>query len=388
MIRLMLLATLSLSGSADVSPLRGEELVVRASQVPPSVQVWTDQEVVQRWERARVWIQTDQDAYVTVLRIDTDGRVRVLYPHQPWDDNYIGGGHELEIWNPDRSRGPEAFVVDDYPGTGYLFAVASSIPFEYGSLASAEHWDYRNVAYSGRIRGDPFAALMDLIDSILPTAGTEYSYDVFTYHVGEIYDYPRFLCYECHAYTPYQSWNPYRHYCAAYQMVVFDAPYYYPARVYAGTRVVYATPQRMEPRFVFKQRGPDEPHTVTIRDAPSNATARRAFSKASAADVGGIGTVPTPVTRPTVLREQPDLRSVDSRRPTARSTARSISSQAPRPDAVVRLRPKLERRIPNSRGGKPVRRPTRVRPPTQPVRRPASPPSTTPQVRPKPTPPI
>src|SRR5439155_1535274 len=79
-----------------------------------------------RGERVRLYFKIDQDAYVTIFRVDTDGRVRVLFPRDPWEDNFARGGRELEV--DGRALGSDAFTIDDYPGVGYLFAVASAEP--------------------------------------------------------------------------------------------------------------------------------------------------------------------------------------------------------------------------------------------------------------------
>jgi len=49
----------------------------------PRVELWTnraDAAVYTRGERVRLYFRLDQDAYVTVFRVDTDGRIRVLFP--------------------------------------------------------------------------------------------------------------------------------------------------------------------------------------------------------------------------------------------------------------------------------------------------------------------
>src|SRR3954468_23822246 len=98
----------------------------------PRIELWTnrgDAAVYTRGERVRLYFRLDQDAYVTVFRVDTDGRVRVLFPRDPWEDNFARGGRDFEV--DGRALGTDAFSIDDYPGVGYLFAVASADPFTY-----------------------------------------------------------------------------------------------------------------------------------------------------------------------------------------------------------------------------------------------------------------
>src|SRR5216110_3563370 len=66
----------------------------------PRIELWTnrgDAAVYTRGERVRLYFRIDQDAYVTLFRVDTDGRVRVLFPRNPWEDNFVRGGQEFEV---------------------------------------------------------------------------------------------------------------------------------------------------------------------------------------------------------------------------------------------------------------------------------------------------
>src|SRR2546428_4978565 len=119
----------------------------------PRISLWTDQgdAPYRTGGGARVFVRPDRDAYVTIFRIDTDGRVRVLFPRDPWEDNFVRGGREFEV---EATRDGDAFYIDDYAGVGYVFAVSSPTPFNYDAITSGDRWDYRVVA-EGRIRGDP-----------------------------------------------------------------------------------------------------------------------------------------------------------------------------------------------------------------------------------------
>src|SRR6266511_5114936 len=132
----------------------------------PQVELWTnrgDAAVYTRGERVRVYFRLDRDAFVTIFRVDTDGRVRVLFPREPWDDSYVRGGREFEV---EGRSSRDAFAIDDYPGVVYLFAVTSADAFVYGAIESGDHWDYRVIA-DGRVRGEPYVALTDLAQRIV-----------------------------------------------------------------------------------------------------------------------------------------------------------------------------------------------------------------------------
>ncbi len=246
---------------------------VRLGYEAPDVELWVSGDnLFRRGDRARVYFRTDEDAYVTVVRIDTDGRVDILFPEDPYDDNEVRGGHTYRVYG----HGQESFVINDYPGLGYIFAIASWEPFDYDRVSRGRHWDYHYAG--GRVHGDPYIAARDFADMLLDPRAT-YSFDVAEYHVERRVSYPRFLCYDCHAYRPYQVWNPYSHACVKFRIVVWDDPYYYPYHRYGGRRVVYVRERVREPRYEFKElpRG-TRPRDVTLiehRRRPSDVDQRR-----------------------------------------------------------------------------------------------------------------
>jgi hypothetical protein len=313
------------------------------------VEVWTNRdELFQPGESARVYFRSDENAYVTVFRVDTDGRVEVLFPTEPWENNYARGGRRYQI---DRYRGRHAFIADEYPGQGYLFAVASRDPYNYAAIVTGERWDYRYIADDGRIVGDPYAALTELIDVIVPAAYEVINYDIVPYYVERRYEYPRFLCYDCHAYAPYPYWDPYRHSCVRVRIIIYDDPYYYPVRVYGGPRVVYAKPRRLEPRFVIRDRVADQPFVVRERRrAADPEQPRRVERDVTTADRSdSVRRVPAPSTSPPDRRApsgaragvQRDGEPADARRvePQQRRPQTDSSAAAARPSPTRRKVP-------------------------------------------------
>ncbi len=281
-----------------IAPAAASRLAV--SLYRPHVEVWTDHDdVYHSGDGVRIHFRTEQDAYVTVLRVDTDGRVRVLFPREPWEDNFAAGAREYDVQGY-RSR--YGFYVDDYPGVGYLFAVAAADPFVYDALESGDHWDYHVIA-DGRVRGDPYVALTDVAQRIVPAGYNDWDYDIVPYDVQQRYDYPRFLCYDCHTYVSYPYWDPYAYSCIRFRIVVFDDPYYYPYRYYGGTRVAFTRPFRPEPRFIFKDRQGSDLFVTRMRERPVNDDQRRQVGVGvRGRDLGGTGAIPPPdVTR----RERP-----------------------------------------------------------------------------------
>ena len=139
----------------------------RHSDAAGRISVWTDQEnPYRRGQSSRIYIRTDEPGYVTVLRVDTDGRIRTLFPLQPWGRAKVGGGRTHEVSDTRNGRG---FTIDDDPGIGYLFAISSPLPFQYDDITRGDYWDFR-VIDDGRIQGDPYVALTDLAGGSRPGA--------------------------------------------------------------------------------------------------------------------------------------------------------------------------------------------------------------------------
>ena len=213
--------------------------------------VWTDRDdPYERGEGARVYLSVDEPSHVAVFRVDTDGRIRVLFPREPWTDSYVRDERELEVTGV---RDDRSFLVDDDPGVGYVFAIAATEPFDFRFITRGDYWDYRLIDGGGRIQGDPYVTLTDLAARLVPDG--DYDYDVTPYYVDHRYDYPRFVCYDCHAYASYDEWNPYRASCTRYRVVIRDDPRFYPYR-YGGRNVVAGRPAHPGPRFVFRDADP------------------------------------------------------------------------------------------------------------------------------------
>src|SRR5881628_2520449 len=70
-------------------------LVVSVTDDPP-VKVWLNNDnYFQRGDKARVNVRLADDGYLLVLRADAEGRVRVLFPLDPSNDNFVRG-HEWD----------------------------------------------------------------------------------------------------------------------------------------------------------------------------------------------------------------------------------------------------------------------------------------------------
>jgi Domain of unknown function (DUF4384) len=253
------------------------------------VAVWSDRDdPYDRGDAARVYLSAQEGAHVAVFRVDTDGRIRVLFPREPWGDTWMRKSRQHEVPG---GGGGRTFVVDDDPGIGYLFVIASSRPLDFDDIARGDHWDYRAIE-GGRITGDPYVALADLAARIAP--GDDYDYDVSPYYVERRYDYPRFVCYDCHAYAKYDEWDPYRRACARFRVVIYDDPRYYPYRSGRGRNVVIEHSHRPEPRFVFRDADREREYVTRVTTGGAGAYRYRQAAGRTSRDVGGRGSVPVP----------------------------------------------------------------------------------------------
>lgn len=252
--------------------------------------VWADRDApYQRGEGARIYLRTSKSSYVTVLRVDTDGRIRMLFPREPWGRSYVRGDQTLEVTQPPTQG---SFTVDDDPGVGYVFAIASTAPFNYDVVTRGGYWDFRAID-DGRIQGDPYVVLTDLAGRMAPRG--EYDYDIAPYYVDHRYEYPRFVCYDCHSYASFEQWDPYATSCARFRVVIYDDPAYYPYRSTRGRNLVIDRPAHPAPRYVFKDARPGTAYVTrtrrSTRDEPRLDTGE---GGRTSADVGGPGTIPAP----------------------------------------------------------------------------------------------
>lgn len=137
-----------------------------SSQRAPNVNVWFERgNEFDRGEPGHVMYSGDAGSYVTVLRVDTDGRMTVLSPRTPNDRSKLAAG-------------PEGFAVpfqaDPTEGVGYVFAIASRTPFDFRNYRGrGNSW---NVGTLGERTGvDPF----EIVDRFArASVGSRASYSI------------------------------------------------------------------------------------------------------------------------------------------------------------------------------------------------------------------
>ncbi len=227
---------------------------------PLEARIWFDRgvdPVFAPGDRASVYYRANAGSHLLVLHIDTDGVLRLV--GSGGESGAAVGGRDYRLLFAD----PEGWEVEASPGVGYFFVLASREPLRLERVSGGP-W---SGAFEGvRIRTDPYVAVDEVRRALLAGVEEGYSIDFTTYHVGQSYSYPRFLCFQCHVEQPFEEWNPYHQTCMDVRVVIFNDPYYYPATRYRGDQVIYARPPDPGlPQYAFTRRIPGEPGTPIVQ---------------------------------------------------------------------------------------------------------------------------
>ena len=154
-------------------------LAVQGSDPTVSVKINHDQ--FSSGDHARVYVQTAQDGYLVVLHADPEGRIRVLFPTDPRDDDFIRADRRFEV----RGRGDrDAFQVEGDDGSGTVLAAVSSDPLNFDAFVRNDHWDFRALGGPSRtVSDDPLAQLLDIVQRMSGDSSGRFEYDQATYVV-------------------------------------------------------------------------------------------------------------------------------------------------------------------------------------------------------------
>ena len=127
-----------------------------------------------------VRVQTADDGYLIVFRVDGDGRIRVVFPLDPDADAFVRGGKEYEL----RGRGDRStFLADDRGGSGMIYAALSHQPLVVRDFSQNGHWDYDAL----RLRDSTTDAENDLTAIVARmTNRARFDYDAISYRVQDI----------------------------------------------------------------------------------------------------------------------------------------------------------------------------------------------------------
>ncbi|MGK2960532.1 MAG: hypothetical protein ACSLFK_00145 [Gemmatimonadaceae bacterium] len=151
-----------------------------ASEFAPPIDLWLDQDSYDRGARMRPHFSTEPGAYVVVVRVTSDGELRVMYPGRPGSQRPYVLGQFTDDRMP-YSDDPAGSLYES-SGRGFVFAIASYQRFDFGAFRQGNSWSTARLATFGRY-ADPFQAVRNFVDEILPLTA-EYSLD---YEVYEVY---------------------------------------------------------------------------------------------------------------------------------------------------------------------------------------------------------
>ncbi len=174
---------------------------VTVAEPDPPIHVWYNSDGDYAFgDRAKVYAKPAETGNLVVLRADMNGRVRVLSPLDPGDDQHVSGGKKYEL----KGRGGrEAFVAEDTTGQGLVLAAWSNTPFNFQRFEKNGRWDLDALSGHGAqaTADDPEARLLDIVNQMQPSGG-HFDYDVATYTVSS----PRYV----RGYSPYPyAWPGY-----------------------------------------------------------------------------------------------------------------------------------------------------------------------------------
>lgn len=154
-------------------------LLLVLTQSPLTVKLNHDQ--FTSGDHARVYVQSAQDGYLVVLHADPEGRVRVLFPIDPRDDDFMRGGRKFEV----RGRADrDAFQIEG-EGSGTVLAAVARDPLSFDAFVRNDHWDFRALGGpSSAVRDDPLAKLLDIVQHMAGDSSGRFDYDAATYVAG------------------------------------------------------------------------------------------------------------------------------------------------------------------------------------------------------------
>jgi hypothetical protein len=191
------------------APVVVQDPAVNLAPVPHQglrVELWSDPDagaVVRPGTRARLYMRPNADCYLTLLSVDTEGRVSILFPTYD-DDGWIPAHQTCVV--PSRRAGYD-LVFADPPGLEYVYAVASLDPMRYPRWSysdyqeAADDPDSGDAYQTGWVVGDPFYRMQAFCNDLVPYPDRYDTYDMawVYFNVGHRVEYPRYLCSDCHA---------------------------------------------------------------------------------------------------------------------------------------------------------------------------------------------
>lgn len=201
------------------TPQFDNEAQQRANDVP-QVQVWLNDRSLNYGDIIRPSVVTEPGAYLTVIRVTTDGELRVLYPRQPQNQTRYRDGQFANDRLP--LGGDGAAYVRESTGNGFVFAIASYYRFDYSYYSNNNGWwSTARLANAGRF-GSPFEIVRRFTEEIM-NESSSYSMDYVMYDVNSNYYRSRYASrYRSYSFNDYLDLclntysSSYYNYCHGY----------------------------------------------------------------------------------------------------------------------------------------------------------------------------
>ena len=147
----------------------------------PQLDLWLDQVSYRIGDRIAPHFVTEAGAYVTIVRITSDGQLAVLYPRRPREQRPYSASQLVNDRIPLYLSSDNRFQVMESRGLGFVFAIASWDKFNYSYFTSGGEWSIARLANDGRY-GDPFEIVRRFVDRTL-SASSDFSMDYVSYEV-------------------------------------------------------------------------------------------------------------------------------------------------------------------------------------------------------------
>ncbi len=221
----LMLAAASSVSTAQVQPDRERTGRLESDFAPP-IDLWLDQVSYDRGARMRPFFSSEPGAYVVVVRVTSDGELRVMYPSRPSEQLPYRLGQFADDRVP--YNGDPSLNLHESSGQGFVFAIASYQRFDFSSFTQGRMWSTARLATFGRY-GNPFEVVNKFIDRVLP-ASADFSLD---YEVYEVYSRGSRNVYSSSSYGGrygYSSIEDYHDAC----LTAFGIRYSYYCRSYRG----------------------------------------------------------------------------------------------------------------------------------------------------------
>jgi hypothetical protein len=179
------IAMVAMAGAPSTAQADPPDVIVSGQA---GVRVWVDGgDVFPDYDDVSIYLRADRDCYATLLLVDTDGYMHVLYPSSPYDRAWLYGGRTYRYNACDLG-------LDRLDGAGiaHLYAVGSPVPFDYS---------YYGVSvfvggFGFRVYGDPYVACRNFYVSLLPVScrWDFVSVGCARFYVRQWVRYPAYLC--------------------------------------------------------------------------------------------------------------------------------------------------------------------------------------------------